>query len=148
MDGGAKYEILSLTVKNSLDVGLSSSYERTVEHKKDITENYELTRVFEVGPHSIGEMFRLNYKGPGVEYATDTISTNGTLPLDKVLIHCKVRRIPMIKNIRVVYSDQSLNRPINVISVSNGGNPDVNTNQGRYTWLVAEWTTKLVSDFY
>ncbi len=147
VEAGVKYAIVDLTVKNTLDLELTTSYKKTIEKKIGTTETTEFTKEFEVGPHSIGEMFRLNYKGPGLAYATDTISTNGTIPIDKVIIKCNVKRVPVIKNIRVVYTDQNIDRPGNLITETFGGNPDVNSGEGRFTWLVPEWTSKVVSDF-
>lgn len=87
---------------------MSTSYEKTVEKKTESTTTEELTRDFEVGADSIGEMFRLVYRGPGVTYATGTISTDGNLPIEKVIINCRVKRVPMIKAIQVVYTDQNI----------------------------------------
>ncbi len=148
MEGGVKFAIVSLTVKNSLDVELKSSYDKTIEKKIGHSEKTEVTKIFDVGPGDFQEMFRLVYKGPGVVYATDSTSSDGTIPNDKVILKLKVKRVPLIKNIRVVYTDQSIDRPQNLITETHGGNPDVNSGLGRYTWLVPEWTTKVVSEFY
>lgn len=101
-------KVVNIGVKGSLDLELSSSYESTVEKHTETTVSEELTREFTVGANSIDEMFRLVYKGPGVTYATGTVSTNGTIPLDKVIINCRVQEIPLIKDIDVVYTGQSV----------------------------------------
>lgn len=147
VEAGGKYKIISATVKNSVDAELSTTYERTIDKKTDITETTELTKQFEVGGNSFGKMYRLIYKGPGVTYATGTVSTDENLPLEKVTINFKVQRVPMIKDIRVVYTDQSIDRPDNIITETSGGDLDVNKGYQKHTWLVPVWTGKVVSDF-
>lgn len=146
LDVGGVFDIISVGVKGSLDTELTTSYQSTIEKKTETTVTEELTREFTVGANSIGEMFRLIYKGPGVTYATGTVSTDGNLPLEKVFITCRVRQVPMIKEIQVMYTDQSIDRPQNVITDTFGGSPDVNKGfKGKYVWLVPIWTSKKVS---
>lgn len=143
---GGVFEIISASVSGTMDTEISRSYQSTVEKKTETKVTEELTREFTVGANSIGEMFRLVYKGPGVVLETGTISTNGKLPLDKVIISCKVRQIPMIKEIRVEYTSQSVDRPNNLITETSGGSPDINKGfGGEYVWLVPVWTVKSVS---
>lgn len=146
LEAGGKFEIISATVKHSMDVELSTSYEKVVETKTESTVTEELTREFNVGANSVGSMYRLNYKGPGVSYATGTISSNDSIPLNKVIVNCRVKRQPMLQDIRVVYTSQSIDRPENVITDTFGGSPDINSkHSGDYVWLVPVWTTKAVS---
>lgn len=146
VEAGGKLEIISASVKSSLDIELSASYQNTVEKKTESTTTEELTREFTVGADSVGEMFRLNYRGPGVTFATGTISTNGTIPLDKVIINCRVRQVPMIKEIKVVHTDENIDMPTNVITETFGTSPDINKGMlGKYVWLVPVWTSKVVS---
>lgn len=142
LDVGGVFDIITASVKGSLDTELKTSYQSTVEQKSETKESEELIREFTVGANSIGEMFRLIYKGPGVTYATGTISTNGTIPYDKVVINCSVRQIPLIKDIQVVYTQQSIDRPQNLITETSGGSPDINNGfGGKYVWLVPIWTS-------
>lgn len=142
LDVGGVFDIITASVKGSLDTELTTSYQSTVERKSETHVTEELTREFTVGANSIGEMFRLVYKGPGVTYATSTISTDGKLPQDKVFITCRVKQIPLIKDIQVVYTDQSVERPQNLITESTGGSPDINKGfGGKYVWLVPVWTS-------
>lgn len=145
LDVGGKFEIISASVKQSMDVELATSYQSTIDQKTETTVTEELTREFTVGANSIGEMFRLVYKGPGVTYATGTISTDGNLPLDEVFITCRVKQVPLIKDIKVVYTGQSIERPQDVITDTFGGSPDVNKGHGgKYVWLVPVWTSSKV----
>lgn len=147
VNAGVKLDIISASVETKVNIDLSTSYEKVVDKKSETTKSEELTREFKVNPNSIGELFRLVYRGPGVTYATDTISTNKSLPLDTVFIRLKVKRVPMIKDIVVVYTDQSIDRPVTVITDWFGGSPDINAgHKGQYVWLVPIWTSKLVSN--
>lgn len=145
LEAGGKFEIISASVKHSLDLELSASYEKVVETKSESTVTEELSREFNVGANSVGQMYRLNFKGPGVSYATGTISSNDSIPLSKVIVNCKVKRLPMLQDVRVVYTSQSIDRPENVITDTFGGSPDINNgHEGDYVWLVPVWTTKAV----
>lgn len=142
---GGVFDIISIDVKGSLDAELSSSYQSIVQRKSEITLTEEVNREFTVGANSIGEMFRLVYKGPGVTYDTGTVSTNGKLPLDKVYITCRVKRVPLIKDIRVVYTSQSIDRPADLITETSAGSPDINEGfGGQFVWLVPVWTSNKV----
>lgn len=149
LDVGGVFDVISVGVKGSLDTELTNSYQSTIEKKSETTTTEELTREFNVGANSIGEMFRLIYKGPGVTYATGTVSTDGNLPLEKVFITCRVRQIPLIKDIQVKYTDQSVDRPEDVITETFGGSPDINIGHGgKYVWLVPIWTSNKVVFYF
>lgn len=149
LDVGGVFDIITVGVKGSLDTELTTSYQSTIERKTETTVTEVLTKEFTVGANSIGEMFRLIYKGPGVTYATGTVSSNGSLPLDKVFITCRVRQTPLIKDIRVMYTSQSIDMPENVITDTFGGSPDVNKGfGGKYVFLVPVYTSNKVSYFH
>lgn len=146
LDVGGVFDIISVSVKGSISTEVSSSYQTTINQKTESTVTEELTREFTVGADSIGEMYRLVYEGPGVRFATGTISTDGKRPLDKVFITCTAQQVPLIKGIKVKYTDQSITRPENIITETNGGDPDINRGfGGYYVWLIPEWTGKKVS---
>lgn len=128
MDIGGAFEIITASVKTSMDLSLTSTYEHTIEEKTESEVTEEFTQEFAVGANSLGEMFRLVYKGPGVTHASRTVSTDGALPLDKVIINTRVKPIPMFCGFDIVRSDNNspIGPPEGVIKETFGGNPDIN----------------------
>lgn len=138
--------IITVKVSNSIDATLSYSYDSTVEKRTETEVTREITREFNVGADSIGELYRLVYSGPGVSYESDVISTDKNRTFDKVLINCRVREIPLLSNIKVVYTDQNVDMPNDALTETSGGSPDVNKGySGKYVWLVPEWVADKVT---
>lgn len=146
LDVGGVFKILTASVKGSIDTILAKSYQSTVEKKGESVVTKELTREFTVGPDSIGEMYRLVYDGPGVSYDTDIISSDANRPYDKVFINCRVIQVPLLKDIKVVYTEHNIDMPTDTITDTLGGSADINKGfGGKYVWLVPVWTRNKVS---
>jgi len=85
-------------------------------------------------------MFRLNFRGPGVNYGTGTFSTK-QIPYDKIVIKCKVKDVPMLKKILVEYPAQLIDKPDDLITANDGSGDDINKGQGgANVFLVPVWT--------
>jgi len=144
LDVSGVLDIFSIGFKSSVDQSITIAYESTVEKKMESKSSKKVTEEFEVGANSRMIIYRLYYSGPGVTYATETVSSDPK-PMDDVLINCNVQQKPLLKNINVVYSDLASHRPSDLLDDAIHGNPDVNSGfGGKYVWLVPVWTTSKV----
>jgi len=138
-------EIVKIGFKSTVDQSISKAYESTVNTKLETKETKEITEEFIVGANSNMTIYRLVYSGPGVTYATETISSHPT-PIDDVIISCTVKQKALLKDIMVVYSALPSQRPSYVIedrSVANKQNVNYGFG-GKCVWLVPIWTKSKV----
>jgi len=145
-DASGVLDVISVGFKSSVDQSVAQAYEKTVEEKTETSTSYKLTETFHVGAHSVVSMYRLVYSGPGVSYATETVSST-PMKMDDVVIDLKVKQRMFLQSIDVVYTDSPADRPRNLITDDIYGQHDINkgvANSG-YTWLVPVWTRSLVS---
>jgi len=144
VDVSGVLDILSIVFKSSVAQSISSAYESIVEKKMERKSSKRMTEEFVVGPNSKMTMYRLFYSGPGVAYATETFSSEPK-PMNDVLINCNVRQKPLLKDIKVVYTDSAFQRPYDLIDDAIHGKPDINIGfGGNYVWLVPVWTKSKV----
>lgn len=134
-----------MNVKGSADSSLSSKFQSLIEHKKEETVTIEDTTDFKIGPDSRAALYQLVFSGGGISMSLTTTATEPK-PLPNVTISCHVKQPLFLKDIDIVFTKQSVERPKNLIIESSGGNSDINGGfGGDYSWLVPVWTTSMVS---
>ncbi|ODM87843.1 hypothetical protein Ocin01_18839 [Orchesella cincta] len=139
---GKVVEILKISVKGDMNHEVKYNYETMSESKLEYKTETTKTDVFEIGPNSRIKMYRLVFDGPGINYISDTISSTPHV-IDPVNFKFVVREVLFLEGIDVVYTDDSVSRPANVINEVNGKSPDINAdNIGLPVWLVPRWTKK------
>ncbi|CAL8126624.1 unnamed protein product [Orchesella dallaii] len=140
---GGVFDVISIGVKGEMSFQVKSMYESMSETHSELKTETTKTDTYEVGPHSRLKMYRLVFNGPGINYITDTVSSTPH-DMKDVQIDLTLRQASFLQDIDVVYTNDSVSRPSNLISEVNGKNPDINAGYGgEFVWLVARWTTKL-----
>jgi len=145
VDVSGVLDVVGIGFKSSVEHSITKAYQSTVEKKMEITSSRKMTEVFVVGPKSKMRVYRLIFSGPGITYATETVSTNPK-PMKDVLISCTVKQKLFLKDIRVVHSSSASQRPRDLIEDNLMKKHDINSGfGGKYVWLVPVWTTSKVS---
>lgn len=136
----APFKIVSVGISGSISSETSNVLETVIEEQRDVRTEVKKEDKYTVGPHSNLTLYRLVFKGPGVYMTTDTISSRPR-PLEEVILEVSINYIKMLKEIKVVYTRESVNRPTDLIEEERGLNPDINGGcKGWYVWLVPVWT--------
>jgi len=145
LEASASYEIYSVSASAYIDVSIASAYKTTVERQSEETITNKEKQTFLVGANSRLAVYQLIFDGPGVTYKTGIISTNPD-PKANVTISCSLYAKTFLKDIDVVYSSSSVERPKNLIVDNIYHDNDINKGfQGKYVWLVPVWTNHTVS---
>jgi len=137
---GGIFKILDIGVKGELNTEVKSEYEKMAKNQSTFRKKTTKTDTYEVGPKSSLRLYRLIFNGPGVSYATDTLSTSEKA-MDDVIIEVKGKLLPVLKDIEVVYTKDSVSRPDDLIQEARGLNADINSGYGGdFVWLKPIWT--------
>jgi len=144
VDASGVLDVVKVGFKANVEHSISSAYESTVEQRIESNSTRKTVEEFNVGPHSRQAMYRLIYSGPGVNYASETVSTSPK-PMSDVIINFTVKQKPLLKDIKVVYSDTPSGIPNELLEDSVYGKSDINLGfNGQFVWLVPIWTTSKV----
>lgn len=140
LKAGGIFKILELGVNGELNTEVKSEYEKIATTKTVFHKKTTKTDTYEVGANSSLTLYRLIFDGPGVTYSTDTLSTS-VKDMADVLIDVKGQLVQVLKDIDVVYSDDAVGGPSDLIQEARGQSADINKGQGgKYVWLRPIWT--------
>jgi len=146
LDASGVVEVVKVNFKSNVEQSISRAYETTVQKKWENHTSTKNTEEFVVGPNSVMIIYRLMYSGPGVTYATETVSSK-PVPILDVIIDCKVQQQGLLRDIDVVYTDSSSQRPRDLIEDAIYGEHDINRGfGGKFVWLVPSWTKSRVNN--
>jgi len=139
LEVGGIFEILNIGVKGEISGELKSEYEKISTTKTEFKKKTTKTDTYEVGANSSLKLYRLMFSAPGMNHATDTLSTN-TKAMPDVPIEISGRAVPVLKDIEVLYTDDKVSHPEDIIQESHGYSADINKGYGgKFVWLRAVW---------
>jgi len=142
-DAGTPIELISIAVSPNLDNAIADIYKNSPEMKSESREEKSKTTEIEVGPHSTLKLYRLVFKGPGISYETETLSSTPH-EMEDVIITANIRKLHFLKGFHVVYTQDKVSKPEESVQEVHGLNADINEGfGGDFVWLLPIWTTRL-----